>query len=159
MSVDSWINIAIALITNAVVVWSVLYKFKRKNRDAIQNPNIPEQKHKRKIVVPLMFFFSFSTSVYNIFTYVNEPILPNVPALCIGVSIIFFNFIILIFNLLFDRLLNTLKEHVEVTRDIADLNEKGGSNVGRIIGLVESLTESYSKLKKDVDKLKDKSKK
>ena len=159
MDINNWIGILNIVITNATVVWSVVHKLKKDSKDSTEDPNRKQEKPKTSKLFLLILAFSIAISLYNILVYVNEPSLDNVISLCLGVSVIFFNIVILIISYLFDRFVKIIKNHIELTRGILDSSEKDTKDSGRILTLVEKLTDSYSDVKKDIDKLKGKVKK
>lgn len=147
MSTEIWISIILALISNSISVWSKLYKRKKKNLK--KEPNQKAVVAKSNIVLWLSAVFSLSISVYNILTFITDPVLSNVFSLCIGISIFFFTITILIFNLLFDKLINLLKDHIELTTQLTKDSVKSMKHFGKTLTIVENLSKEVAEIKEN----------
>jgi len=136
MDINNWIGILNIVITNATVVWSVVHKLKKDSKDSTEDPNRKQEKPKTSKLFLLILAFSIAISLYNILVYVNEPSLDNVISLCLGISVIFFNIVILIISYLFDRFVKIIKNHIELTRSILDSSDKDIKDSGRMLTLI-----------------------
>ncbi len=153
MDINNWIGILNIVITNATVVWSVVHKLKKDSKDSTEDPNRKQEKPKTSKLFLLILAFSIAISLYNILVYVNEPSLDNVISLCLGVSVIFFNIVILIFSYLFDRIIGILKNNGELIRSFREFSKPDIEHTRKVVSVVEKLAESYSAVKKDIDTL------